>query len=249
MGRTFRLFVLVASIALRASIAQESQDRFVEDLRNDRVQLEIPKREDDGSPTTSSTGGSGGVSSTDGGESGRDWFPSRAEPVERESFALPSFSLDLDLSTLLLFLLGGVVVALLALVVVAAVNRVTARRAVDTAEVVARATESPAEVALVVPTEDEVERLAAAGRYSEAIHLLLLQAIAFAIRTTSAIVRPAMTGRELVSQLAIPDHSRSALRRLVRAVEWCHFGGVEATREQYETCRTDHRAIAESKDS
>jgi len=176
-------------------------------------------------------------------------LPPRAEPVERESFTLPSFSLDLDLSTLLLFLLGGVVVALLALAGVAAVNRMRIRGDAPRDEVVARATEYPAEVALAVPSADEVERLAAAGRYSEAIHLLLLQSIAFAIATTSAIVRPAATGRELVNQLPIPDDSRSALRRLVRAVEWCHFGGAEATREQYEACRADFRAIAGSRAS
>lgn len=249
MGRAFRLFVLVASIALRTSMAQESKDRFVEDLRNDRVQLEIPSQESAKPSPSSSHGDSGGGSSIGGGESGSDWLPQREEPVERESFTLPSFSLDLDLSTLLLFLLGGVVVTLVALIIVSAVHRVWIRRDDPRDEVVARTTENPVEIALVVPSEDEVDRLAAAGRYSEAIHLILLRSIDVAIRTTSAIVRPAATGRELVSQLPIPDDSRSALRRLVRAVEWCHFGGAEATREQYEACRADHRAIAEPKSS
>ena len=81
---------------------------------------------------------------------------------------------------------------------------------------------------------DDASRLAAEGRYAEAVHALLLAAIRhFAERSRTAIP-PSRTSRELVRLLPLGPDAREAFAELVRTVELSLFGGVDLGAEDYE---------------
>jgi hypothetical protein len=82
--------------------------------------------------------------------------------------------------------------------------------------------------------EDEATRLAKAGRYGEAVHVLLLQAI----RQLGSETPPpdSRTSRELLRQFTLAGAAREAFAGLVAAVERNLFGGEVVGREQYEAC-------------
>jgi len=81
---------------------------------------------------------------------------------------------------------------------------------------------------------DDASRLAAEGRYAEAVHALLLAAIRhFAERSRTAI-QPSRTSRELVRTLPLGPEAREAFSELVRTVELSLFGGAAVEAEDYE---------------
>jgi hypothetical protein len=81
---------------------------------------------------------------------------------------------------------------------------------------------------------DDASRLAAEGRYAEAVHALLLAAIRhFAERSRTAI-QPSRTSRELVRTLPLGPDAREAFSELVRTVELSLFGGASVGAEDYE---------------
>jgi hypothetical protein len=81
---------------------------------------------------------------------------------------------------------------------------------------------------------DDASRLAAGGRYAEAVHALLLAAIRhFAERSRTAI-QPSRTSRELVRTLPLGPEAREAFSELVRTVELSLFGGAAVGAEDYE---------------
>jgi hypothetical protein len=81
---------------------------------------------------------------------------------------------------------------------------------------------------------DDASKLAAEGRYAEAVHALLLAAIRhFAERSRTAI-QPSRTSRELVRLLPLGPEAREELAALVKAVELSLFGGAAVGAEDYE---------------
>lgn len=76
------------------------------------------------------------------------------------------------------------------------------------------------------------DELALQGRYSEAVHALLLAVLA-GLSGRDRRWPSAATGREIAAR-----HVRNEdLRSLVAAAELAHFGGRQATREEYGSCR------------
>jgi len=86
----------------------------------------------------------------------------------------------------------------------------------------------PARAATPLPDH---ARLAAAGQFDEAIHMLLLGVL----RRFQGLA-PAWTSREVLYKIAFPPEAREALEGLVRAVEYSHFGGVAAGEVEYRNC-------------
>lgn len=86
----------------------------------------------------------------------------------------------------------------------------------------------------------EADRLAAAGRFAEAIHLLLLVALARLHHELGPRVAPALTGREVLGLPSLPPSTVEPLTRMVRLSELKHFGGREAAEGDYATCRADY---------
>jgi hypothetical protein len=85
----------------------------------------------------------------------------------------------------------------------------------------------------------EADALAAEGRFSEAIHLLLLVAMERLRRELGPRVAPAMTGREVLRLSAIPGEAAAPLTRMVSLSEINHFGGRSAKEPDYRNCRDD----------
>jgi len=100
-------------------------------------------------------------------------------------------------------------------------------------------TPAPLEVPL-----DSAERLAAAGRFAEAIHVLLLETLAALSR--AAQLAPSLTSREIVARATLPARAREALAGLVLAVEVSRFGGVPAGERDYRTCLDRFHAFLET---
>ncbi len=85
----------------------------------------------------------------------------------------------------------------------------------------------------------EADALAAEGRFSEAIHLLLLVAMERLRRELGPRVAPAMTGREILRLSPIPETASAPLTRMVALSEIKHFGGRSASEPDYRICRED----------
>lgn len=93
------------------------------------------------------------------------------------------------------------------------------------------------------PAFEDAARLAAEGRYAEAIHALLLAAIRHFAERSRVAVQPSRTSRELVGLLPLGPELRAAFTELVRAVELSLFGGVAVGREEYERSLARFRAL------
>ncbi len=91
---------------------------------------------------------------------------------------------------------------------------------------------------------DGAERLAAAGRFAEAIHALLLETLAALSR--AAQLAPSLTSREIVARVPLPERARDALVGLVLAVEVSRFGGAPAGERDYRACLERFHAFLET---
>jgi hypothetical protein len=90
----------------------------------------------------------------------------------------------------------------------------------------------------------EADRLAAEGRFSEAIHLLLLVALQRLHRELGPRVAPALTGREVLHLPSLPGATVAPLTRMVRLSEINHFGGRTAREPDYRSARDDYLAFS-----
>ena len=91
-----------------------------------------------------------------------------------------------------------------------------------------------------VPPVPGAERAAADGRWAEAVHQLLLAAIAFLARRRP--IKVAVTGREVPDALALAAGRHDALSHLVAQNERGLFAGHPLDAETYTACRAayDH---------
>ncbi|MCB9832750.1 MAG: hypothetical protein H6807_09770 [Planctomycetes bacterium] len=83
----------------------------------------------------------------------------------------------------------------------------------------------------------EVESLAAAGRYSEAIHLLLLRTIGELVRLARVEIRRAWTSREIAGRIPLEDEPRADLHDLVHRAELGHFAERPSEPQDYAAAR------------
>jgi hypothetical protein len=153
---------------------------------------------------------------------------------------LPVLGAGAALSKLVFLVMLIVVVALVALWIVQAIPR---RRAAALAAPAPAREEGAAGTGGAELSFEDAARLAAEGRYAEAVHALLLAAIRhFAARTRTAI-QPSRTSRELVRTLPLPPDAREAFADLVRTVERSLFGGEPLGAEEYERNLERFRAL------
>jgi len=160
----------------------------------------------------------------------------QALPAPGGPLLFPTFSLGplALLLRILLYTAAAVATALL----LAGIVRWISGRARD-AEVGAPSEPAP----LVVPLE-RAEALAAAGRYADAIHALLLETLLALSR--AARLAPSFTSREILSRVPLPPRAREALAGLVEAVEISRFGGVAAEERDYRACLSRFHTFLES---
>ena len=100
-----------------------------------------------------------------------------------------------------------------------------------------------------VPELDEIERLARAGAYAEAIHLMLLRALEALRRRLDVSWAKSLTSREIARRSELDTADRHALKVLVGAVEICRFGGQSANEQIYNTCLSHYRQIGAERET
>ena len=89
----------------------------------------------------------------------------------------------------------------------------------------------------------DAEALAAAGRFAEAVHLLLYRSVDDIAGRRPGLVRPAMTSRELAAAADLPSVARHAFSRIARAVEISLFGGRSIDDAAWHECRTAYAEL------
>ena len=97
-----------------------------------------------------------------------------------------------------------------------------------------------------LPDLDEIERLARAGAFAEAIHLMLLRALEALRHRLGTSWAKSLTSREIARRSELAPTDRSALKMLVGAVEISRFGGQSANEQIYRACLDQYRLIGES---
>jgi hypothetical protein len=91
---------------------------------------------------------------------------------------------------------------------------------------------------------EDADGLAAAGRFEEAIHLLLFRSIDDLRARRPGAVKPALTSRDIAGLETLPAAPRDAFARLARAVELTFFGGRPAGADEFGAARRDYEAFA-----
>lgn len=84
---------------------------------------------------------------------------------------------------------------------------------------------------------DEVDKLAAAGRYGEAVHTLLFRSIQDIDRNRPNVVRRSLTSREIGGLSVLTTAARTAFSTIAGVSELAHFGGVSVNKSGFETAR------------
>jgi len=84
----------------------------------------------------------------------------------------------------------------------------------------------------------EADALAEAGRFAEAVHLLLYRSVEDIEGRRPGLVRPAMTSRDLAEAHDLPPAARRAFSRIARAVEISQFGGRAVDASVWDQCRS-----------
>jgi hypothetical protein len=146
-----------------------------------------------------------------------------------ETPALPHLQLPW-LGRLFEILAYAAVAVVAALLAVWIVRLLLARRSREVGAVEAEEAAADLDVRLEQP-----DQLAAAGRYAEAIHQLLLETLAALSRAAS--LPASFTSREVLLQARLPARAREALSGLVLAVELSRFGGEPASEADYRACQ------------
>ena len=90
------------------------------------------------------------------------------------------------------------------------------------------------------------DALALQGRFAEAMHVLLLHALAVIRRRLDEPFADSMTSREILRSRQLPDSLRAPLREVVGRVEWSYFGEHPAADDDYAACRASFAALAQA---
>ena len=91
---------------------------------------------------------------------------------------------------------------------------------------------------------EDADRLAAEGRFEEAVHLLLFRSIDDLAGRRPEAVRPALTSRDLAHSDAMPPPARSAFSRIAEVVEKSFFGGRPVGQGEFAECRRAYESFA-----
>lgn len=91
---------------------------------------------------------------------------------------------------------------------------------------------SPAEAAI------NADELASKGLYRDAMHLLLLRAIAELRQRLGTDFARSLTSREILRRAPLPEATKAPLRDIITRVELSYFGAYPAAAADYAACRT-----------
>lgn len=91
---------------------------------------------------------------------------------------------------------------------------------------------------------EDADRLAAEGRFAEAVHLLLFRSIDDIQEKRSGIIGRSLTAREIGALGILPDPVRNALSPIIRIVERSFFGGRDVDETGWREARTSYESFA-----
>ena len=91
---------------------------------------------------------------------------------------------------------------------------------------------------------EDADALAAAGRFDEAVHLLLFRSIDDIVAWRGDVVRPADTSRDIARADALPPAARGVFAGIVAAVERSLFGGRALDDGDWQRARADYAGFA-----
>ncbi len=90
-----------------------------------------------------------------------------------------------------------------------------------------------------VGTLSDADALAEAGRYAEAVRVLMFRSLEFLRSGIGDALFPYLTSREILLISGLDAAERDALRRIVATEEVSHFGEARLNAEAYQICRRD----------
>lgn len=88
------------------------------------------------------------------------------------------------------------------------------------------------------------DELARQGRFVEAMHALLLQALADIRQRRDHAFAESLTSREILRRVRLSAEGEASLRDIVARVEWSYFGEHPAGSEDYRHCRDSFDRLA-----
>lgn len=91
---------------------------------------------------------------------------------------------------------------------------------------------------------EDADRLAAAGRYAEAVHLILFRSIEDIEGKRPDLIRPALTSRDIAGLDGVPQRVRDTFSEIARVVERSFFGGRAVAAEEFAACRRAYEGFA-----
>lgn len=90
----------------------------------------------------------------------------------------------------------------------------------------------------------EADRLAAQGRYAEAVHVLLFRGVDDIRDQRPELFRRALTSREIAGLSALPHRVRAHFGAIAAVVERSFFGGRAVDAEAWARSRAEYEAFA-----
>jgi hypothetical protein len=154
----------------------------------------------------------------------------------------PPFRLNLPPETVWIAVIVGVIILAYAFRDLIPVLRAGRGGAWDEDEAASLAT-GPRPAEIVLGAADD---LAAKGRFVEAMHVLLLQALADIRRRLDEEFADSLTSREILRSRQLSETLRQPLRDVISRVEWTYFGGHSADRDDYLACRASFSTLAQA---
>lgn len=91
---------------------------------------------------------------------------------------------------------------------------------------------------------ENADRLAAMGRYDQAVRLILHRGVEDIDARRPAVLRPALTAREIAALSAVPATARHAFARIAAVVEFSAFAGRPIGQDAFAQCRAAYEAFA-----
>ncbi|WP_447724120.1 DUF4129 domain-containing protein [Sphingomonas koreensis] len=91
---------------------------------------------------------------------------------------------------------------------------------------------------------DEADRLAATGRYAEAVRLILHRSIEDIEKWRGDSLRPSLTSRDIAAFESLPDTARTVFHSIVADVERSLFGGKALGEPDWMRARADYAGFA-----
>lgn len=91
---------------------------------------------------------------------------------------------------------------------------------------------------------EDADRLAAEGKFAEAVHLLLFRSIDDIQEKHSGIIGRSLTAREIGALGILPDPIRNALSPIIRIVERSFFGGRAVDASGWQEARASYETFA-----